>query len=149
MPNLELTEEEFKRQYDAAVAREKEAAEVEPRAVAARVQDESLIFELMGNITVTIPLALLPGLPANATLEELAEVQVSPSGEGLIWESLNVSVSVPGLMLKLAGAERIRRQIMVEATRKAASVVTEKRRDAARKNGAKGGRPRKVRSAGG
>lgn len=118
-------------------------------AVSARVQGDILIIELAGNITVTMPLALVPGLPLDAPVARLAAVSVSPSGEGLIWEDLKASVSVPGIMLKLAGTERVRRQIMTDAARKAASVVTEKRREAARKNGTKGGRPRKIQSSGG
>ncbi len=46
---------------------------------------------------------LLQGLQT-ATPEQLAEVEVSPSGYGLHWESLDADLAVPALMSQIFGS---------------------------------------------
>jgi hypothetical protein len=147
MVEWNLSDAEFDRQFDEAVAREGCAAQDEPRAKQARVEDGFLAVTLIGDASFRIPLRLVRGLPQGAPLSALAEVEVSPSGEGLLWPRLGASLSVPGLLIDLAGPERVRRMVLSGAARKAAGSITEKRSEAARKNGAKGGRPRKQKPA--
>ena len=101
MPRFDLTDADFDRQYDEAVAREKRAAKDEPRAVSVEAQAGGLVVHLTSDIGITLPFRRVPGLPVNASPAALADVIVSPSGEGIIWPGLNVSVSVPWLMLEL------------------------------------------------
>jgi hypothetical protein len=144
MPEFDLTDADFDRQYGAAVAREELAAREEPRAIGVEALASGVVVHLASGISVTLPLRLVPGLPADVSPAALAEVVVSPSGEGIIWSGLNVSIGVPWLMMQLVGPEHVRKLILSEAGRKAAGTVTEKRREAARANGQRGGRPRKT-----
>ena len=147
MAEWDLSDDDFDRQFDEAVDRERRAAQDEPRATQVRVDGDFLAVTLTGDVSLRIPLRLVRGLPPEAPASALAEVEVSPSGEGLIWPRLGASISVPGLLIALAGPERVRRMVLSGAARKAAGSITEKRREAARKNGAKGGRPRKLKPA--
>lgn len=147
MAEWNLSDDDFDRQFDEAVARERRAAHDEPRAAQARVEDGYLAVLLTDDASFRIPLRQVRGLPPEAPAAALAEVEVSPSGEGLLWPRLGASISVPGLLIDLAGPERVRRMVLSGAARKAAGSITEKRREAARQNGAKGGRPRKLKPA--
>ena len=147
MAEWDLSDADFDRQFDEAEAREREAAQDEPRAAAARVDEAFLLVTLTTGVSVRVPLRIVRGLPADAPAADLADVEVSPSGEGLIWPRLNASISVPGLMVDLAGPAFVRKLVLSAAGRKAGSTVSEKRREAARKNGARGGRPRKLKPA--
>lgn len=70
-----------------------------------------------------------------ATAQGLSQVRISPSGDGLHWDRLDVDVSLKGLILRALNlrewAPRILGQIRSEAKARAA-----------RLNGRKGGRPR-------
>jgi len=71
---------------------------------------------------------------------DLAEVAVLGLGLGLHWERLDVDASVPGLLAVLFGTRPWldrQRAARAGATRSPAKAA------AARRNGAKGGRPRK------
>lgn len=72
--------------------------------------------------------------------EQLADVEVGPGGSGLHCEVLDVDLSVPGLLFSALG----RSQKLSELARIAGQVSTPAKAAAARANGAKGGRPRKV-----
>ena len=113
-----------------------EADRVEPRAdrtIYDRERDLVLVI-LQGGFAFGFPPGAVEGL-SDAPPEELSQVRVSPSGDGLHWDNLDVDVSLTGLMtgaLNLRGwAPRILGQIRSEAKARAA-----------RKNGRKGGRPR-------
>lgn len=69
----------------------------------------------------------------------MAAVEVSPSGEALHWEGLNADYRVPDLVLALIGPNAWKRALASAAGR----VSSPRKRRAARRNGAKGGRPRK------
>ena len=83
--------------------------------------------------------ASIPAL-ASATPEQLADVELGPGGSGLQWEALDVDLSVAGLLLSSLG----RSQKLSELARITGQVSTPAKAAAARANGAKGGRPRKV-----
>src|SRR5665213_2106671 len=77
---------------------------------------------------------------AKASPALVAAVEVSPGGSGLHWEQLDVDLSVAGLLLSSIGrSEKVR-----ELARFAGRVTSRAKATAARKNGAKGGRPRKA-----
>lgn len=52
--------------------------------------------------TYSFSSALAQGL-AGASLEDLAEVEVTPSGDGLRWEKLDADLSVPALLAGVFG----------------------------------------------
>jgi Protein of unknown function (DUF2442) len=136
-----MTEHWSDAQIAAADARGKALMENEPRALAARYDAKSgrIVVDLSNGATYAFPAALGQGLEA-ATPEQLAEVEILGAGFGLHWESLDVDLSIPGLLVGRFGT----RAWMSELARRAGSVKSPAKAAAARANGAKGGRPRKA-----
>jgi hypothetical protein len=129
-------------ELEADIQRAREAGVVldatEPRAVVAWYAPESerVFIELKNGIVMGFPCQLLQGLE-NATPEQLAEVEVTPSGHGLHWESLDVDLGVPQLVAGLFGTKAW----MAELGRKGGQVKSTAKAEASRKNGKRGGRP--------
>lgn len=128
-------------QNAAAEARGRELLETEPRALKAKYDAKSgrIVVDLSNGATYAFPASLGEGL-AGATSAQLAEVEVLGSGFGLHWESLDVDLSIPGLLAGRFGT----RSWMSELARRAGSATSPAKAAAARANGAKGGRPRKA-----
>jgi hypothetical protein len=131
---VELTEA----QIDAAIERGRIADETEPRAAAARYDAKSgrVIIDLTNGATFAFPARLAEGL-ADASPDELANIEILGFGFGLHWEKLDVDYSVPGLVAGIFGT---RRWMAAQAGRARSPAKAA----AARANGAKGGRPRKA-----
>jgi hypothetical protein len=128
-------------QIEAAEARGRDMMASEPRAAAARydAKADRIIVDLASGATFAFPPRLGQGLET-ATPDQLAEVAIAGAGFGLHWETLDVDLSVPALMTGSFGT----RQWMQELARRAGSVTSPAKAAAARANGAKGGRPRKM-----
>ncbi len=86
-----------------------------------------------------IPRRLLQGL-GDATPAQLVDIQIAGPGTGLYWPQLDVAHYVPGLLDGVFGT----RKWMAELGRRGGSVRTPAKAAASRKNGMKGGRPRKI-----
>jgi uncharacterized protein DUF2442 len=120
------------------------AAENELRAVRAayRTRADALWIELTNGAVITIPRKLIPDLKRAAT-SDVQSVEVLGRGSGLHWESLDLDLSVPGLVSSVfAGPEW-----MAELARVGGRRLSAAKAAAARRNGRKGGRPR-IRGAG-
>jgi hypothetical protein len=63
----------------------------------------------------SFPPELAQGLAA-ASSEDLAEVEVTPSGDGLHWEKLDADFSVPALLAGVFGTEAWMAQIQIESS---------------------------------
>jgi Protein of unknown function (DUF2442) len=135
-----LTDAEIRRQIPAARARARRAAKVEPRARAAHyeVATGRVVVELTNGGLFAFPAELGPGL-AGATDEDLAGVELDPGGGGLRWEALDADISVPGMLEQLFGV----RTAMSALGARGGRSTSDAKMAAARRNGAKGGRPRK------
>ena len=72
-----------------------------------------------------------------ATDDQLAAVEILGNGYGLHWEALDADISVPGLLAGIFGTKAY-------MARLAGRTKSPAKAAAARANGAKGGRPRKV-----
>jgi len=72
---------------------------------------------------------------------ELAQVEILGLGLGLRWEGLDVDLSVPGLLAGLFGTKAYMDR---QRAARAGSATSVAKAAAARRNGAKGGRPRKL-----
>ena len=131
---MELTDAQFA----AATERGRIAMATEPRAVAARydAKAQRIVVDLTSGATFAFPLALVQGL-CDASPEDLAEIELSPSGFGLHWPRLDEVYRVSGLMNGIFGTAK---WLAARAGRGASAAKAA----AARANGAKGGRPRKA-----
>jgi hypothetical protein len=125
-------------QIEAANERGRIAQQTEPRAVSARydAKAERIVVELTSGATFAFPPALVQGL-CDATAQELAEIEVSPAGFGLHWPRIDEDYSVPGLLNGVFGTAKW-------MAARAGRTASPAKAAAARANGAKGGRPRKV-----
>ena len=125
-------------ELDAALARGKVAQAVEPRASKVRFDHRRgrVVVELTNGCTFAFPPRLAQGLET-ATDEQLDRVEIFGAGFGLHWEALDVDLSIPGLLAGIFGT----RSYMA---RQAGRTTSPAKASAARTNGAKGGRPRKL-----
>jgi hypothetical protein len=124
-------------EYEAAKARGERLRETTPFAKAARydAKADRIVVDLTNGTTFAFPPHLVERL-AGATAEQLAEVEILGSGYGLHWEELDEDITIPGLLNGVFGTARW----MAHLAGKSASPA---KAEAARANGAKGGRPRK------
>ena len=126
--------------FKAARARGEARAQDASALVDARYDRKSdavfLIFR--GGGSMTIPRHAIPGLerqPASV----LEAMTVSPAGDALLWPAIDADVYVPGLVERAFGS----RLFAAAAGRRGGQRRTKAKTAAARRNGAKGGRPRK------
>jgi hypothetical protein len=140
----EYTDAELERQHKEAVKRGKIAEASEPQAKTARYDRRSkrLAVELANGATFLIPINLLQGFEG-APPDDIAAVEVVPRGSALRWEKLDLDYSVAGLVAGVFG----NRAWMSELGRQGGHAKSEAKARAARANGARGGRPRKAKSA--
>lgn len=136
-----LTDAELDAQIEEARLRSAQREKSVPRAISARfdAQTQRLIIELQSGAAVILPCSFISELK-DASPEAIAKAEVSPSGEGLHWDELDVHVSVPGLMLELVGMQAINAAV----ASRAGMASSDMKARAARENGKKGGRPRKA-----
>lgn len=128
-------------QIPAARAREAGNRKAGQRAIAVRYDHRvgRVVMDLTNGYLFGFPVKSIPAL-AKATPAQLREVAVSPGGSGLHWDALDVDLSVSGLLLaSVRPSDKLR-----ELARIAGSRTSLAKAAAARKNGAKGGRPRHV-----
>ena len=134
---VELTDAQF----DAALERGRAARVSEPRAASARYDRAAgrIVVELTNGCVFAFPPRLAQGLES-ATDDQLAQVEILGSGYGLHWEELDADLSVPGLLAGLFGTKSYMARLAGQASSPAKAA-------AARRNGTKGGRPRKSANA--
>jgi hypothetical protein len=118
------------------------ALRAEPRARAARYDRKTgrVLVELTNGCSFAFPARKAQGLE-RASDAELAQVEVLGLGLGLHWEKLDVDLSVPGLLAGLFGTKAYMDR---QRAAHAGAATSAAKAAAARRNGAKGGRPRKA-----
>lgn len=77
----------------------------------------------------------------NATPEDLADAEISPSGLGVHFPRLDADIYLPALLEGFLGS---RRWMAAEMGKRGGAASTEAKKRAARANGKLGGRPRKT-----
>jgi hypothetical protein len=139
MPAAKVTakdRERFARARAQGDARAKDpSAVVDARYDAAR---DALDLEFRSGGVITVPRKVVPGLVGVPT-SALDAIRVSPAGDAISWPSLDVDVYVPGLVELTFGTRLFARATGQRGGLRRSTAKT----DAARANGAKGGRPRK------
>jgi hypothetical protein len=132
---------EILRQIPSARQRETRERKAGLRATSAHYDPETglVMMALTSGYVFGFPARDIPAL-ATASAEQLVAVELSPGGSGLHWEELDADLSVPGLLLASVG----RAEKLSELARVAGRSRSQAKAAAARRNGAKGGRPRKA-----
>ena len=104
---------------------------------------KKLSIQLKSGIELAIPVSLIEGL-CDATDEQRADLLLTASGRGLHWDAIDVQLSVQGLLKGLYGSPLWMERSTAAAAmgRKGGKSRTAAKTLAARKNGAKGGRPK-------
>lgn len=125
-------------QLDAAEERGRAVQAVEPRAATARYDRDlgRVIVDLSSGCAFSFPPRIVQDLE-NATDDQLEGVEVLGLGYGLHWEALDADISVPGLLAGIFGTQAY-------MARRAGQATSPAKAAAARANGVKGGRPRKM-----
>lgn len=98
-----------------------------------------LAIDFTNGSTLLIPARLLQDL-GDASDADLADVRLE-FGYGLRWEALDIDFTVPGLMAGIFGTAKF-----LDAQRRGGQSRSDAKAAAARENGKKGGRPRKIAS---
>ncbi len=132
-------------QFDLAESRGREMLATEPRAKSAHYDKETgcVVINLMNGCGYSFPAQLVQDLHG-ASDEDLALVEVDGIGFNLHWPRLEADLFVPALLSGLFGS---RAWMSKELARRAGQAKSPAKAAAARTNGAKGGRPRKVAGA--
>ena len=125
----------------AAKRRGQRSMKFEPRARAARYDRRTgcMRVALTNGCSFAFPARKAQGLE-RASDEDLARVEILGLGLGLHWEPLDVDLSIPGLLAGLFGTKAFMDR---QRAAHAGSATSPAKALAARRNGAKGGRPRK------
>lgn len=127
----------FERQFEAAVDAGRVAADTEPRAQSARYDANAgrVVVDLAGGLGFSFPASRYPELAALPP-ERIADVRVTASGYGLHWETADVHLAVPQVVADLFGAWSAR-----ITGRDGGKSQSPAKREAARRNAQRGGRP--------
>lgn len=122
-----------------ATARGTVAASPNLQATAARfdARKKRIVIELANGSSFSFPPELAQGL-ADARPVDLADIEISPLGTGLHWPRLDADLTVEGLLAGVFGSRAWMREHAARAGRATSAAKVQ----AARANGAKGGRPR-------
>jgi len=99
-----------------------------------------VIIKMHTGVQMAIPVRLIEGL-ADASPADLEHVEISPSGLGLYWPAIDVDIYIPSLMQGIFGTKDWMAKHLGAL---GGSVRSAAKSAAARENGRKGGRPRKV-----
>ena len=134
---MAVTKAEFEKAKALALA-EREAGYIQVARYNRR--RERVIVHLSTGVEVTFPPAMAEGL-AGASPEDLAKIEISPTGLGLHWPRLDADLYVPALLQGIFGSRSWMASHMGAAGGKSRSSA---KTAASRENGRKGGRPRRT-----
>jgi len=135
---LALTREVF----DRATQRGRNLLSRGPLAVAAHYRDGRIHVELNNGCAFEFPVDQAQGL-TGADEADLQVIEIEASGLGLHWPRLNADLYVPNLIKGILGTRRWMASIGAAGGR----VKSAAKAEAARANGAKGGRPKRQATA--
>lgn len=139
------TDAELRRQVRVARAGEARDRKAGKRALMAAYDPRSrrVLVELSNGCLFGFPVLSIPAL-AGVADADLQEVTTDPDGMAVNWEGLDVHLSVPGLVMSSIGhAWKVS-----ELARVAGRARSPAKAAAARRNGKRGGRPRKSAASG-
>lgn len=131
-------------QLAAGIAHGEQERRTSPHATAIRFEPRSRMYTLtlLAGAEVSFSAESVNEL-AGATLAQLTDVQLSPSGGGISWPQLDMDIDTTGLVMDLVAGEGWRATYRALLVREISGSRSEAKAAAARENGTKGGRPRK------
>jgi len=132
-------------ELDRAEAEGRVVVETEPRAIAARFDPATkrVLVDLANGCSYAVPADLIQELKG-ASAEDLAAIEVDGAGFNLHFPALDADLFVPALVAGLFGTSEWMKRALARQAGRAKSPA---KSAAARANGAKGGRPRKIAQA--
>ena len=133
---MAITDETFTQALKRAQAKRQDGY-----AVAARYDRRTsrIVVKLNTDVQISFPARVAEGL-ADASPDELATIEITPSGLGLHWPRLDADLYVPGLLAGQFGSKRWMAAQLGAVGGRARSQAKAK---SSRENGRKGGRPHK------
>lgn len=133
-------DKEFEERYDRAVELAAKSDRYEPRAESVSYDSRSgrVVVEMANGTTFIFPPSVAQGLE-RASEKELKDVSITPSGDGIRWETLDADFSITSLLMGIFG----NRAWMSELGRHGGKAKSEAKSVASRINGRKGGRPKR------
>ena len=141
MAKRKMTDDEILAQIPLSRKRAQRELRNEPHASAVRFSaaQRCLQLTLTNGAILSVPVGLIASL-AKATNKDLTDVSVSPAGIAIRLDRLDEDLSVAGLAKVALGS-----RVLMQASGSAGgSARTRSKALAARRNGLKGGRPRKA-----
>jgi hypothetical protein len=131
-------------EIEQACRRRDEQLATEPLATSVRYDrvGDTIVIEINNWAALTIPRRLMQGL-TNATEEQLQRGETRGHGTWIEFEDLDAQFTIMSLLMGVYGGK----QWMAEHGRRGGMVRSVAKASAARKNGRKGGRPRKKHQA--
>lgn len=137
----ELTQQEIDNQINAAIALSAEhKSEPIAREVFYNKESKRIVIHFDNDCKFECPVSLLQGV-CLLTDDEIAKVQLTPAGWGISWANADLDFGVNELVQGIFGTKTWMKEVAAKGGRS----KSEKKQAASRINGAKGGRPRKVR----
>jgi hypothetical protein len=135
---MALTDQEIRRAEKAMRTKMAEG----PRAVEARYDRRRarVVVRLDTGLELAFPPALAEGLDKGSSAE-LSEIEITPTGLGLHWPQLDADLYLPGLLNGVFGSSSWMAGLL---GRRGGQARSDAKAAAARANGQRGGRPRKV-----
>ncbi len=102
----------FQQQFEQAQAATEQANHTEPRAIAAYYEsiEGLIIIRLRSGASFSFPPNIAQGL-AEASPEDLAQVEITPRGDGLHWKTLDADFTIAGLLAGRFGTKRWMEQL--------------------------------------
>ncbi|MDE2475010.1 MAG: DUF2442 domain-containing protein [Alphaproteobacteria bacterium] len=129
-------------EFDEAARRASQRQQNEPLAVSARYdrRRNRIIISLDTGIELAFPPHLAEGLE-NAAPADLSQIEISPSGFGIHFPRLDADLYVPALLKGVFGSKS---WVAAQLGREGGKSRSRAKVAAARANGKRGGRPRKI-----
>lgn len=143
MADLDWIEREVARVAEAAKVEPEE--DREPHALTATYDDRHgrVVVELDNGCLFAFPAHNVQGLE-DASTETLTDIELLGDGYALHWPRANASLRIEGALAGIFGSRKWMHRLLA---REAGSRTSAKKASAARENGKKGGRPKKVATA--
>ncbi len=88
-----------------ALEKGRQLDQIQPKAVAVRIESTRLILGFNNGAEVIVPMALLPDAVASASLHDATQVTIEGGGHDLYWPTLDEGLYIPDLCARATFGE--------------------------------------------